>query len=187
MSVSEARLRGLLVPGAVPKRVDAGRMRPAAVLVPLEPERGVWLTRRAINLPTHAGQVSFPGGRIEPDDASAEAAALREAEEETGLDPAQVEVLGRMDDFTTATGFHIVPVLGLVPHGVVWRPAPAEVAEVFCLPFEALLDETLPHERQALYRGRVSPFLVWPHEDHIIWGATARILAELGARLRAGA
>jgi len=184
MSVDEAALRRLLPAGAVPLKADAGRLRPAAVLVPLEPGRGVWLTRRAMGLPSHAGQVSFPGGRIEASDASPEAAALREADEEVGLAPGAVEVLGRMDDFTTATGFHIVPVLGMVPRGVTWVPAAGEVAEVFCLPFADLLNEALPHRREALYRGKPSPFLVWPHSDHVIWGATARILADVAVLLR---
>ena len=85
------------------------------MLVPLEPERGVWLTRRSALVPNHAGQVSFPGGKIEAYDASVEAAALREAAEEIGLDPAGTEILGRMDDFITGTGFHIAPVVALVP------------------------------------------------------------------------
>jgi 8-oxo-dGTP pyrophosphatase MutT (NUDIX family) len=150
----------------------------------MEPDRGVWLTRRAASLSAHAGQVSFPGGRVDPDDASIEAAALREAQEEVGLNPADVEILGRMDELITGTGFHIVPVLARVPRGVRFVPAPGEVAEVFCLPFEVLLDEALPITRTALWRGGPQKFQVWPHEDHVIWGATAQILTDLAARLR---
>ena len=138
-----AALRRLLPPGLAHNALEAAANRPAAVLVALEPERGVWLTRRSARMSAHAGQVSFPGGKIEPGDASVEAAALREAAEEIGLDPAQAEILGRMDDFITGTGFHISPVIALVPQGVRFIPDPREVEEVFCLSFAALLDPAL--------------------------------------------
>ncbi|HQU03857.1 MAG TPA: CoA pyrophosphatase, partial [Acidocella sp.] len=129
--------------------------RRSAVLVVLEPGRGVWLTRRSNNLPAHAGQVAFPGGKIETFDASPEAAALREAWEEVGLPPKAVEILGRMDDHITGTGFHIVPVVGLVSPGVVFHPAAGEVAEIFCLGFDILLDPQAPQRRHATIRGEV--------------------------------
>jgi 8-oxo-dGTP pyrophosphatase MutT (NUDIX family) len=154
------------------------------VLVGLEPERGVWLTRRTAALPHHAGQVSFPGGKIEMGDASPEAAALREAQEEIGLDPACVEILGRMDDLVTLTGFHIVPVLALLPPAPCFHPDSDEVAAVFCLPFATLLDPALPCRRRAMIRGREMTFNVWPHPDHVIWGATAEILRRLAGKLR---
>jgi 8-oxo-dGTP pyrophosphatase MutT (NUDIX family) len=158
--------------------------RPAAVLVPLEPGRGVWLTRRSGAMLNHAGQVSFPGGKVDPDDGSAEAAALREAWEEIGLDPASVEILGRLDDHITGTGFHITPVVALVPRNVNMRVASDEVVDVFCLPFEKLLDPAFPHERVAFVEGAARAFYVWPHPDHIIWGATGAILCRLAAQLR---
>jgi 8-oxo-dGTP pyrophosphatase MutT (NUDIX family) len=155
------------------------------VLVPLEPERGVWLTRRSANMPNHAGQVSFPGGKIEAEDGSVEEAALREAEEEIGLNRGTTEVIGRMDDFITGTGFHISPVLALVPRDVVFTAAAGEVQEVFCVPFETLLNSEFPRRREAFWRGREQPFWVWLHESHVIWGATAMILRNLACLLRA--
>jgi 8-oxo-dGTP pyrophosphatase MutT (NUDIX family) len=175
-----ARLCGLLH-GTLPM----ADYRPAAVLVPLEPGRGVWLTRRSNDLVSHAGQVAFPGGKIEFFDASPEAAALREAHEEIGLDPARVQIIGRMDDHITGTGFHITPILALVPPGTVFTPAAAEVADVFCLPFDLLLDPASPRRRTATFRGEAREFWVWPDPNHFIWGATAEILVNLASHLRA--
>jgi 8-oxo-dGTP pyrophosphatase MutT (NUDIX family) len=158
--------------------------RPAAVLVPLEPGRGVWLTRRGDNLPNHAGQVAFPGGKIDPADASPEAAALREAHEEIALNPADAEILGRMDDYITGTGFHITPILALIRPGAVFAPSADEVADVFRLPFETLLDPAAPTRRTATFRGETRQFWVWPEQDHFIWGATAEILVNLARLLR---
>ncbi len=154
------------------------------MLVGLEPGRGVWLTRRANGLPAHAGQVAFPGGKIEVFDASATAAALREAFEEVGLRPEWVEVLGRLDDYVTGTGFHVTPVVGLVPEGVVLVPAAGEVAAVFCLDFDVLLDREAPRRRVATFKGETREFWVWPDAEHFIWGATAEILVGLARRLR---
>ena len=185
--MTEAELRRRLPHGLAHNRLAPAGNRPAAVLIALEPGRGVWLTRRSAQMPNHAGQVSFPGGKIEPGDASVEAAALREAQEEIGLDPAAAEVLGRMDDFITGTGFHITPVVALVPRGVVLAPDPGEVQAVFCLPFETLLDPGQPHNRRVFWRGGEQDVVVWPHEAHVIWGATAKILLDLARRLRGGA
>jgi 8-oxo-dGTP pyrophosphatase MutT (NUDIX family) len=184
VTLTEAELRRRLPPGVAHARLAAPKHKPAAVLVALEPERGVWLTRRAAAMPSHAGQVSFPGGKIEPGDDSPEAAAQREAREEIGLDPGRVEILGRMDDHVTLTGFHIAPVLGLVPRNVKLQAEPGEVEEVFCLPFEVLLDPALPQRRRVVMRGRELVFSVWPHPDHVIWGATGEILRCLARRLR---
>lgn len=160
---------------------------PAAVLVPivLGDHPGVLLTKRNAQLNQHGGQVSFPGGRIDPTDADAEAAALREAEEEIALDPASVEVLGRMADFVTGTGFRITPVLGLLPPGIAFQPAPTEVDAVFELPIEVLLDPLAPQRQRHFVRGIWREYWVWPHPDHYIWGATAAILVHLAQKLRA--
>jgi 8-oxo-dGTP pyrophosphatase MutT (NUDIX family) len=171
------------------------RLVPAAVLVPfvLYPRPAILLTRRASHLAKHPGQVSFPGGRIDPTDDSAEAAALREAHEEVGLDPALVELAGRMPDQITGTGYIITPVLGLLTgrlEGLGLVPAPDEVDSLFCLDLGVLLDPALPRrhsmERPGGSGGQRREFWVWPHDEHHIWGATAAILRQLALRLRAG-
>jgi 8-oxo-dGTP pyrophosphatase MutT (NUDIX family) len=166
---------------------------PAAVLVPfvLGPASGVLLTKRTAHLANHAGQVSFPGGRIDPGDATPEHAALREAQEEIGLDPSRVELVGRLPDYLTGTGYRITPVIGLLPAGLDLggldlEISPHEVDSVFLLPMAVLTDPSAPERRRAHYRGRWREFWVWPHPEHYIWGATAAILVQLAARLRGG-
>jgi 8-oxo-dGTP pyrophosphatase MutT (NUDIX family) len=185
--MTEAEIRAKLPHGLAHAPLAWADHRPSAVLVPLEPGRGVWLTRRASNLPNHAGQVAFPGGKIEVSDPSVEAAALREAYEEIGLLAADAEILGRMDDYITGTGFHIAPVVALVRPGVNFTANPAEVQDVFCLPFATLLDAGLPYARTAYFRGEIRDFWLWPHDTHVIWGATAQILLNLAQRLRSAA
>lgn len=167
---------------------------PAAVLVPfvLGPNPGVLLTRRTAHLTKHAGQVSFPGGRIDPGDASPEAAALREAQEEIGLDPARVELAGRLDDYTTGTAYRITPVLGLLSPGVALdglglTTTTSEVDAVFELPLAVLLDPLAPRRATRFFRGRERVYWEWPHPEYHIWGATAAILLGLAQRLRAAA
>lgn len=158
----------------------------AAVLVPiiLGPTSGVLLTKRTSHLSSHAGQVSFPGGRIDRADASPEAAALREAKEEIALDPARVELSGRLPEYVTGTGYRIIPVLGLLPPGLELTPSPQEVEAVLELPMAVLLDPDAPQRRRAFFRDRWREFWVWPHPDHYIWGATAAILVQLASILR---
>jgi 8-oxo-dGTP pyrophosphatase MutT (NUDIX family) len=159
----------------------------AAVLVPfvLGTPPSVLLTKRTAHLNRHAGQVSFPGGRIDPIDASAEAAALREAAEEIALDPGQVTILGALSDFVTGTGFRITPVVGLLPSGLEFQPSPHEVETVFELPLSVLLDPEAPRRQARVSEGRQRDFWVWPHPEHYIWGATAEILVHLARALRA--
>lgn len=161
-------------------------VRPAAVLVPLvlDPERPfVLLTRRAAHLSSHPGQVSFPGGRIEPGE-TPEEAALREAEEEVGLARDWPELHGRMPAHRTGTGYEITPVLGLLAPGFALRPDPAEVAHAFAFPLATLLDPAAPRRERAEWKGRLREYWVWPHEQERIWGATAAILLTLARALR---
>lgn len=160
---------------------------PAAVLVPLV-ERGgslnLILTRRTEHLRDHAGQISFPGGRIEAHDADPVAAALREAEEEIGLGRDAVELLGKLPAYCTGTGYCVEPVVGLVDQRAVLRPQPEEVAEIFEVPLAFVLD-TRNHRPHVIVReGREHHLWAMPYGEHFIWGATAGMLRELGRRLQ---
>lgn len=162
------------------------RIRAAAVLVPivLHPGApGVLLTLRSSRLASHAGQVSFPGGRIEAGE-TPEAAALREAAEEVGLDPRLPEVLGRLPDHLTGTGYRMTPVVALLRPPLNLVHDPAEVEEPFELPLSVVLDPDAPARRRAERNGVTREFWVWPHERHYIWGATAAVLVNLAKLLR---
>ncbi len=160
---------------------------PAAVLVPLvdRPEgMTILLTLRTEHLTDHAGQVSFPGGRVEAGDRDVIDTALRETEEETGIERRFIDVLGYLDRYRTITGFDIEPVVGLVSPGFRLRPDPFEVAEVFELPLERVLCAESFRRQARLHQGRERHFYEIPHEDYHIWGATAGILRNLCARAR---
>jgi 8-oxo-dGTP pyrophosphatase MutT (NUDIX family) len=160
----------------------------AAVLVPLidrPKEFTVLLTRRTPHLAAHAGQVSFPGGRVEPADRDSIAAALRESEEEVGLPPDHVEVIGRLDTYITGTGFEIYPVVGLVRAPVSLRPDPVEVAEAFEVPLSFILDPANRQRQTRELRGHLRTFFVLPYDRHYIWGATAAMLVNLAEILTA--
>jgi 8-oxo-dGTP pyrophosphatase MutT (NUDIX family) len=165
--------------------IDAERAaarRRASVLVPIVARAGeltMLFTRRTAHLRNHSGQIAFPGGGAEPGDASAEATALREAHEEIGLEPARVEVLGRLSDYHTRTDYRVTPVVGLVAPPVELRLDAHEVEEAFEVPLAFLLDPAnhLRHQRE--FQGRTVPFYAIPYRDYYIWGATAGMLINL--------
>jgi 8-oxo-dGTP pyrophosphatase MutT (NUDIX family) len=161
---------------------------PAAVLVAVveRPDPGVILTLRPDTMRKHPGQISFPGGRIDPEDDGPIAAALREAEEEIGLPPAAVEVIGLADRYVTVTGFEVTPVVAIVPPDLALVPHPGEVAAVFEAPLHYLLDPAHQQERSALWRGRERHYYEIEWEGRRIWGATAAMIVNLGRRLAMG-
>jgi 8-oxo-dGTP pyrophosphatase MutT (NUDIX family) len=174
---------GLVLPPVIEFEMDDGApLTPAAVLVPIIVRASgatVLLTQRTAHLRDHGGQISFPGGRCESRDASVEATALREAEEEVGLDPAQVEILGRLPEYRTGTGFSVTPIVGLVTPPLNLKLDDFEVADVFEPPLAFLLDPA-NHERKSLFaRGALREFWTMPWNGYYIWGATAGMLVSL--------
>jgi 8-oxo-dGTP pyrophosphatase MutT (NUDIX family) len=155
---------------------------PAAVLVPVIAHPGdltVLFTQRTTHLKSHAGQVSFPGGRAEPGDASAEFTALREAGEEIGLAAERVEVLARLPDYRTRTGFRVTPVVGLVTPPLELAPDPREVESVFEVPLAFLLDPRNRQRRTRRFQGQEVGYYVFEYQERVIWGATAGMLVNL--------
>ena len=156
--------------------------RPAAVLVPLvrrEPGITVLLTQRTEDMPSHAGQIAFPGGRKQQEDADAKATALRETEEEVGLSRTFVQVIGAVDPYRTGTGYEITPVVGIVTPGFTIHADPREVADVFEVPLEHFLDEVNHQISSRQYQGRERRYYAMPYGERYIWGATAGMLKNL--------
>jgi len=156
--------------------------RPASVLVPLverEPGLTVLLTQRTADLPSHAGQVAFPGGRWQESDADQIATALRETQEEVGLLPDRIDVVGRLDTYLTGTGFAVTPIVGFVRPPFELQADPREVADIFEVPLAFFLDPAHHELRSAVWGGRERRFYVMPYENRYIWGATAGMLKNL--------
>ena len=171
------RLRAIL--GARPAvEIDAPKLKRAAVLIPLIPAEGGWsllFSRRSANLAAHSGQIAFPGGGVEEGE-PLEAAAVREAHEEVGIASERVELIGRLDDLVTNSGFLVAPFVGVVDQRIDYVLQAAEVDEVFEVPIEALLRPDQPEVRFVSFRDKRYPAYFYRYERHEIWGLTGRIL-----------
>lgn len=166
---------------------EGTRVTDAAVLVPLVNRPGqvhLLLTQRTAHLDDHAGQISFPGGRVEPADAGREETALRETEEEIGLPRSAIAVLGRLPTYEIPSGFRITPVVGWIEPPFELKPDPFEVAGIFEAPLEHFLDAARYQRREYQFRGRHRHYLAIPFEGRYIWGATAGMLYNLCRLLR---
>jgi 8-oxo-dGTP pyrophosphatase MutT (NUDIX family) len=171
------RLRVLLARRAAIE-IQAPQYRRACVLIPLIHDRGSWsllFSRRSANLAAHSGQIAFPGGAAEEGEALEDAAA-REAEEEVGIARDAVELIGRLDDLITNSGFLVAPFVGIVRTRIEYVLQEAEVAEVFEVPLEALLDVAQPEVRYVSFRDRSYPAYFYHYEHYEIWGLTGRML-----------
>ncbi len=181
---------GLRRPAPLPEPADlhaislaeGTRVTEAAVLVPLVNRPGrvhLLLTQRTPHLDDHAGQISFPGGRVEAGDANREETALRETEEEIGLGRGAVALLGRLPVYEIPSGFRITPVVGWIEPPFMLKPDPFEVAAAFEAPLEHFLDAANYQRREFRFRGRHRHYLAIPYEGRYIWGATAGMLYDL--------
>lgn len=164
-------------------------IRPAAVLIGVIPRKHgatALLTVRPTTMSTHAGQVAFPGGKVDPIDVDEVAAALREAEEEVGVVPADVDVIGKGAPYVTGTRFRITPVLGVLPADFVAVPDPTEVADVFETPLDFLMNTANHQSNQTFYKGKSRQYYEMPHNGYRIWGVTAGIIRRLYQTLYEG-
>ena len=184
-----AQLRERLLSPEEAAKLDAPGKTDAAVLVPLYLDDGglvAVFTERRADLRHHPGEISFPGGRQDFPDEDLRETALREAEEEIGLPPAEVEVIGVADRYRTVTGFEVTPVVGIVPPDLPLSPHPGEVAALFEAPLNYLLDPAHQQVRSAIWRGRERHYYEIDWEGRRIWGATAAMIVNLSRRLAPG-
>lgn len=166
--------------------LDPQELRPAAVLVPLflrNDEPWVLFTRRTEHLKNHAGEISFPGGGVEPDDADLWQTALRETEEEMGIAASDVKRLGQLDDFVSVYGYMVTPYVGSFSDPYPYRIDPFEIAEVIELPLQRLRNPRIYHQEDWQHKGRIVPVDFYRLDGHNIWGMTAAILKQLLHRL----
>jgi 8-oxo-dGTP pyrophosphatase MutT (NUDIX family) len=165
---------------------ERGALTPASVLVPIIAHRE-WLTvlftRRTAHLRAHSGQVSFPGGRVEPQDASPAQTALRETREEIGIAADQIELIGTLREYHTRTGYRITPVVGVIAPPFTLRADTQEVDTVFEVPLSFLLDPRNHQRHTRAFQGRMISYYAMPYREHYIWGATAAMLVNLYRQL----
>jgi 8-oxo-dGTP pyrophosphatase MutT (NUDIX family) len=174
-------LEELLTADDLEKQHQAGRgpLKPAAVLLLVVNHPGdptVVFTQRTAHLSDHAGQISFPGGRSDEADCTPERTALREAEEEVGIPADRIDILGRLPEYHTSTGFAVTPIVGWSEPPLTFRPDPHEVADVFEVPLAFLLDAGNHRYESAFYKGRMRKYWAMPYGERFIWGATAGML-----------
>lgn len=166
--------------------IQSAKLRDAAVLVPIV-DRGseatLLLTQRTATLRTHSGQIAFPGGAVDPEDQTVDHAALREANEEIGLDRGRAEILGHLPPYLTGSGFSITPVLAIVNTPFELSPNPDEVADIFEVPLAFLMDPGNHRRESRVLHGRERFYYAMPYQERFIWGATAGIIRGLYERL----
>lgn len=174
-----------LNPGLFEELGSTIKARPSAVLIPIlaSSTLDVVFTQRTQHLPTHAGQISFPGGKIDADDADAATTAFREAEEEIGLPQDDIEPLGFLDTYHTRTGYLIHPLVALISPSFQPAPNPSEVSDTFCVPLQFLLDDQNIKRHQRIWQGRARYYYAIAYNGRYIWGATAGIIRNLRERL----
>lgn len=172
-----------------PRRVDlaADHLRESAILAPLfvrEGQAHLLFTRRPVGLRTHGGQISFPGGARDEEDPTPLHTALREAEEELGIPPREVTVLGLLDELPTITQFRIAPFVGVIPGDLAYRPSPEEIDEIIEVPLRHLLDPSIHRVERWGEGPEQHDVYFYDYGPHVIWGATARIVKDLLAVVR---
>jgi 8-oxo-dGTP pyrophosphatase MutT (NUDIX family) len=176
------------IAGMTPDAATLATAKPAAVLIPLIAHATgmtVLLTHRTAGMRQHSGQIAFPGGKVDEDDSGPLAAALREAEEEIGLSPLQIEPLGYLAPYFSTTGYRITPVVALVRPGTMLRLNAVEVASSFEVPLAFLMNPANHQTHEREWRGEMRRYFAMPYEDHYIWGVTAGILHMLWQKLYA--